>query len=517
MITLVQGSVVERVRQLTLGSGMTITQDTDGLATLDAVPGGAPAWTSITGKPTTIAGYGITDFNSLGDARWLGIGAAAASVAWANITSKPTTISGYGITDFNSLGDARWILLANGAAAHFLANQATWYGATTREAAFKVPIQGSAYWWGHANSDYQNSIGTYQSAGFPYISFHNYQIGSDGFNRLGSSTIPSQIRYNPISGLLEFLYGTAGTADTSFSWTSVFSFSPAGVATASSFSGNGASLTALNATQLTTGSVPLGRLYTTIAGYGITDFNSLGDARWPLQNGTGASGTWLINITGLAGSASAVAWTGITGKPTTIAGYGITDHTFANLVTHPTTISGYGITDFNSLGDARWLGIGAAAASVAWANITSKPTTISGYGITDFNSLGDARWGQLGAANTWTAAQTISAASGILGLSSSTATNSAYTYFQNTGGTYYLGVDNSAGSSFGGSAYSMIAYTPAGLAWWINKATNVQTFTQPPFVSISGATARQMALIVVSAVAPTGGDSAPDGTLWFQT
>src|SRR5699024_3234404 len=29
---------------------------------------------------------------------------------FASLTSKPTTISGYGITDFNSLGDARWAL-----------------------------------------------------------------------------------------------------------------------------------------------------------------------------------------------------------------------------------------------------------------------------------------------------------------------------------------------------------------------------------------------------------------------
>lgn len=37
----------------------------------------------------------------------------------------------------------------------------------------------------------------------------------------------------------------------------------------------------------------------------------------------------------------------------------------------------------------------------AWADITSgKPTTIAGYGITDFNSLGDARWSLLGHTHT---------------------------------------------------------------------------------------------------------------------
>lgn len=38
-------------------------------------------------------------------------------------------------------------------------------------------------------------------------------------------------------------------------------------------------------------------------------------------------------------------------------------HTFASLTSKPTTIAGYGITDFNSLGDARWLGISATAAN----------------------------------------------------------------------------------------------------------------------------------------------------------
>lgn len=69
---------------------------------------------SLTSKPTTIGGYGITDFNSLGDARW---SLLAHSHAFADLTAKPTTIGGYGITDFNSLGDARWSLLAHAHAA----------------------------------------------------------------------------------------------------------------------------------------------------------------------------------------------------------------------------------------------------------------------------------------------------------------------------------------------------------------------------------------------------------------
>ena len=42
----------------------------------------------------------------------------------------------------------------------------------------------------------------------------------------------------------------------------------------------------------------------------------------PTLTGTGASGSWGISVTGSAGS---VAWSGVTGTPTTLAGYGITD------------------------------------------------------------------------------------------------------------------------------------------------------------------------------------------------
>tara|TARA_Y100000287_G_scaffold85379_1_gene67803 strand:+ start:297 stop:3224 length:2928 start_codon:yes stop_codon:yes gene_type:complete len=72
----------------------------------------------------------------------------------------------------------------------------------------------------------------------------------------------------------------------------------------------------------------------------------------------------------------------VTSKPTTIAGYGITDAfdgVFGSLTGTPTTLAGYGITD--------------ALTSVAFSDLTSTPTTIVGYGITDafsgnFNDLG---------------------------------------------------------------------------------------------------------------------------------
>ena len=58
--------------------------------------GYVPTWTEIASKPTTMSGYGITDFNSLGDARWSLLSHVH---TFASLTTKPTTLSGYGITD----------------------------------------------------------------------------------------------------------------------------------------------------------------------------------------------------------------------------------------------------------------------------------------------------------------------------------------------------------------------------------------------------------------------------------
>ena len=66
-----------------------------------------------------------------------------------------------------------------------------------------------------------------------------------------------------------------------------------------------------------------------------------------------------------SGTASAVPWTGITGKPTTIAGFGITN----------------AITTGN-IGDQ-------TVAAVPWTGVTGKPTTISGFGITDAITTGN--------------------------------------------------------------------------------------------------------------------------------
>jgi hypothetical protein len=62
----------------------------------------------------------------------------------------------------------------------------------------------------------------------------------------------------------------------------------------------------------------------------------------PSTTGTGASGTWGINISGTAAN---VAWSGVTNKPTTLSSYGITD---ANIVDGTITLGENSITPLTS-------------------------------------------------------------------------------------------------------------------------------------------------------------------------
>lgn len=55
-------------------------------------------WSDITGTPTTLSGYGITDSYPL-SGNPSGFLTSASSLSWSNITGTPTTLAGYGITD----------------------------------------------------------------------------------------------------------------------------------------------------------------------------------------------------------------------------------------------------------------------------------------------------------------------------------------------------------------------------------------------------------------------------------
>lgn len=64
-------------------------------------------------------------FESYNDPSWI------TGLAWSKISSTPTTISGYGITDFNSLGDARWASISGAISGSGTANEIAYFSGTS--------------------------------------------------------------------------------------------------------------------------------------------------------------------------------------------------------------------------------------------------------------------------------------------------------------------------------------------------------------------------------------------------
>lgn len=275
----------------------------------------AITFADVGSTPTTIAGYGITD---------------AFDGVFASLTSKPTTIAGYGITDAFS-----------GAYADLSGKPTI---PTTVDSLTNVTVTTVA----------DNELLAYDNTTSEWI---NQTPAEAGFATVATS------------GAFTDLSSTPTTI--------------AGYGITDAFSGVFADLT----------SKP-----TTIAGYGITDAFSgaytdlSGKPTIPSTVSTltdvtistvadnellaydNATSEW-INQTpaeaGFATVATSGAFTDLTGTPTTVAGYGITDAfdgAFASLSSTPTTIAGYGITD---------------AFDGAFGSLTSTPTTVAGYGITD--------------------------------------------------------------------------------------------------------------------------------------
>ena len=88
--------------QLKIGTGANQVTLSGSNGALQA--GGAGiTFASLSGKPTTIAGYGITDALTLGTTATTAL-AGNTTFSFASLTGKPTTIAGCGITDALTLG-----------------------------------------------------------------------------------------------------------------------------------------------------------------------------------------------------------------------------------------------------------------------------------------------------------------------------------------------------------------------------------------------------------------------------
>lgn len=361
------------------GHAHAISDITSLQSTLDgkSETGHVHTFTSLTSKPTTLSGYGITDAATLGhnhtlDAlsnttvtsiasghfiKWSGtawvnsllVAADIPSIAWSKITSgKPTTLAGYGITDSAALAhNHSWEDITSG-------KPTTLAGYGITDASLSSHHHDSIYTKRgtrpesvraldkrvYTPTDVSTALGEVQ---FTFTSLNNDGVGpfADGMIMStyldGSGGGTSMLLFEKEGAGVYHRYGAWNGAD--WLWTKKLAYDQDKVDKTTSI----------------------------IAGTGLTGGGDLTIDRTLAVNfgttaGTVAQGNHVhttAQVTGLdtvLSNKSDVSHThtfaSLTTKPTTLAGYGITDaslsnhvHTFASLTSKPTTLVGYGITD----------------------------------------------------------------------------------------------------------------------------------------------------------------------------
>ena len=430
------------------------------LADLPSIP-----FSSIASTPTTLAGYGITDAvntarnltingqtqNLSADRTW-GVGDVyttsgyvnpdwITSLPWSKITDTPTTLGGYGITDGVSTGGS-------------YANPA-WITSLDFSKITNVPPSsgtGTVYYVG------LTAPNIFNVAGSPIVSSGTFALtlatqaantflagatsggaSTPAFRALDALDIPvhnqawSTITSTPTSiagyGILDALVyetrlltinGNQQSLAADRTWSVGDVFTTSGYV-------NPSWITSLPWSKIT--ATP-----TTLAGYGITDpilLNTRTLTINGLEQDLTANRTWnvgdVFTTSGYVNPSwiTSLAWGKITGTPTTLAGYGITDaytKTESNARYADISISGsirtvgLALPSFITVNNSPLVGPGGTISGVltsqtqntvfsapngsngtptfrtlvladlptiSFANIASTPTTIAGYGITD--------------------------------------------------------------------------------------------------------------------------------------
>jgi hypothetical protein len=353
---------------------------------------------------------------------------------FAQISSTPTTIAGYGITDYNSLWDTR----LSGKTTSNLPEGTNLYYTDARAIAAQL-------------TGYTSGAGTVTSSDtiLQAIQKLNGNISAIGsgvtsiFGRTGVVTAQTgDYTFAQISSTPTTIAGYGITDFTSLWNTNFSSKTTSNLPEGSNLYFTNGRVQALTDTLYSVLShthtfASLTSKPTTIAGYGITDYNSLWDTRLGTKttaNLTEGSNLYYTNARGIgsvltgyvsgAGTVSAtdtilqaiqklngniLAAAGVTsvfgriGAVTAQSG----DYAFSQLAAKPTTLFGYGITDAQPL-DGDLTAIAALAGTTgsliktalntwaldtnsyalsshthSFASLTGIPTTIAGYGITD--------------------------------------------------------------------------------------------------------------------------------------
>lgn len=315
------------------------------------------AWSTITATPTTLAGYGILDALSLNSPAFTGVptaptasgGTSTAQLATTAFVTAAVAAAVTGLLDFKGNIDAS-------------ANPN--YPAASAGDAYFVSVAGKVGGASGTSVDVGDTVvakadnagGTQASVGTSWFVLEHNLVGAVLSANNGSDFAnASATRTNLGLAIGSNVQAYAAALDT--------------------FTANGSDyyLARGNHTGTQAWGTITGRP-TTLAGYGIADAQPLdADLTAIAALSTDSFGRDLLTKTTAAAVRSYIG-----------AGTSSFDGAFGSLSGIPTTVGGYGITDFNSLGDARW---SVLAHTHTFASLTSKPTTLAGYGIADAQGL----------------------------------------------------------------------------------------------------------------------------------
>lgn len=263
-----------------------------------------PAWSEITSKPTTLTGYGITDAMSTSHpanaitatdiSHWntaYGWGDHAGLYrpisyvpAWSEITSKPTTLSGFGITDSCPLSHKTTEDALNGLVK---CNGAGSYSAVTD----KSSNWNTAYGWGnHASAGYAADSAVLKKDGSVALTADwnagSHKISCDLIN-IATATVPTDLN------VYEDALSVRRTSNTSANRPSDYY------------------------TVLTIGA-------TNNSDFQLASYYGSSNQLY-FRGRHDTDGVWHSWTKILLEESYVPAWASISGKPTTLAGYGITD------------------------------------------------------------------------------------------------------------------------------------------------------------------------------------------------
>ncbi|MDX9847475.1 MAG: hypothetical protein RBT74_10890 [Tenuifilaceae bacterium] len=351
---------------------------------------------SLTSKPTTLSGYGITD-----------AAAASHTHTFASITSKPTTLSGYGITDAltEAQGNILYALVAH--------NHSGVYAPASHTHGTADISDLSSY--ASFTNYYTKTVADARYAAFVHNHDGDYASASHNHDstylKLAGGTLTGKLTLNNSTSIAPINIPRNGTTNPTTTvsgdlWyrSNNLYYNDEGTVRAVAHTGSWAAMSVAEgqtATATTSRFVRADYLKQIIEYHGDNKYSLLGHTHSDYLTESMANTLYALVAHNHSGTYAPASHSHTTSNITDLSSYAsfsnyytktVADgryasfthnhdgdyasashtHTFASLTSRPTTLSGYGITDASL-----------STHTHTFSSITSKPTTLAGYGITD--------------------------------------------------------------------------------------------------------------------------------------